>query len=80
MFVAYDADPYLSQLSLSDPDSCPMFGRWRRLRKSGITVDFQRILRFDSAFPHRLRVGNRALMQVTAPMRNFTIWPHFPSP
>jgi hypothetical protein len=41
MFVANDPHPDLSQLSLSDPDSCPMFDRWRHLRKSGITVDFQ---------------------------------------
>jgi hypothetical protein len=26
-FVAYDAHPDLSQLSLSGPDSCPMFDR-----------------------------------------------------
>jgi hypothetical protein len=51
VFVAYDAHPDLSQLSLSDPDSYPMFDRWRRLRKSGITVDFQRILRFASGLP-----------------------------
>jgi hypothetical protein len=50
-FVAYDAYPDLSQLSLSDPDSCPMFDRWRRLRQSGITVDFQRILGFASSLP-----------------------------
>jgi hypothetical protein len=48
VFVAYDADPGVLQLSLSDPDSCPMFDRWRCLRKSGITVDFQRILGFAS--------------------------------
>jgi hypothetical protein len=28
VFVAYDAYPDLSQLSLSDPDCCPMFDRW----------------------------------------------------
>jgi hypothetical protein len=38
LFVASDAAPDLSQLSLSDPDSCPTFDRWRRLRKLGITV------------------------------------------
>jgi hypothetical protein len=38
VFVASDAASDLSQLSLSGPDSCPMFDRWQRLRKSGITV------------------------------------------
>jgi hypothetical protein len=52
VFVAYDAHPNLSQLSLSDPDSCPMFDRWRRLRNLGIAVDFQRIQRFASGLPH----------------------------
>jgi hypothetical protein len=51
VFVAYDAHDHFSQLSLSDPDSCPMFDSWRRLRKSGITVDFQRIKGFASYFP-----------------------------
>jgi hypothetical protein len=51
VFVAYDAHNNLFQLSLSDSDSCPMFDRWRRLRKSGIAVDFQRILRFTSDLP-----------------------------
>jgi hypothetical protein len=40
------------QLLLSDPSSCAMFHRRRRLRKSGITVDFQGILRFASCLPH----------------------------
>jgi hypothetical protein len=52
VFVAYDADPDLSQLSLPDPDSCSMFNRWRRLRKSGITADFQRIPRFPSGLAY----------------------------
>jgi hypothetical protein len=51
VFVAYDAHPNPSQLLLSDPDSCPIFDRWQRLRRSGITVDFQRILRFASYLP-----------------------------
>jgi hypothetical protein len=51
VFVAYDAHLDLSQLSLSDPDSCPMFDQWQHLRKSGINVDFQRILRFASGLP-----------------------------
>jgi hypothetical protein len=49
--VAYDTDRDVFQLSLSDPDSCPMFGRWRHLKKSGITVDFQGILGFASYLP-----------------------------
>jgi hypothetical protein len=49
--VAYDSYDNFFQLSLSDPDSCPVFDRWRRLRKSGITVDFQRILWFASCLP-----------------------------
>jgi hypothetical protein len=50
-FLAYDADSDLSQFSLSNPGSCPMFYRWRHLRKSGITVDFQQILGFASYLP-----------------------------
>jgi serine/threonine protein kinase len=49
LFVAHDAHPNLSRISLSDPDFSPAFERWRRLRLSGIAVDFQRILRADSA-------------------------------
>jgi serine/threonine protein kinase len=48
LFVAHDAHPNISKLSLSDPDFAPAFDRWRRLRLSGIAVDFQRILRADS--------------------------------
>jgi serine/threonine protein kinase len=48
LFVDHDADPNLFQLSFSNPAFSPIFNRWRRLRKSGITVDFQRILRFPS--------------------------------
>jgi hypothetical protein len=52
VLIAYHADPNLFQLWLSDRDPCPMFNPWRRLRKSGITVDFQRILRFASGLSH----------------------------
>jgi hypothetical protein len=45
LFVAHDASPNPSQLSLCDEDSCLEFGRWRRLRKSGTAVDFRRIVR-----------------------------------
>jgi hypothetical protein len=40
VFVASDAQLDLFQLSLYDPDPCPMFNRWQRLGKSEITVDF----------------------------------------
>jgi serine/threonine protein kinase len=52
VFVAYDAHDNLFQLSLSDPGSCPMFDRCRHLRKSGITVNFQRILRLTSGLAY----------------------------
>jgi hypothetical protein len=39
VFIASNVNPNLSQLSLSDPDSCPTFDRWGRLRNSGITVE-----------------------------------------
>jgi hypothetical protein len=48
LFVAHDAHPDLFQFSFSDSAFSPMFDRWLRLRTSGITVDFQRILRFPS--------------------------------
>jgi hypothetical protein len=48
LFVTHDAVPDIIQLSFSDPAFTLMFDRWRRLRKSGIIVDFQRILRFPS--------------------------------
>jgi hypothetical protein len=52
VFVADDIGLDLLQLSLSDPHSCPIFDRWRRLRNSGIAVDFQRIRRFTPDLPH----------------------------
>jgi hypothetical protein len=51
LFVAHDAHSTLSQLSLSDPDFSPAFDQWRRIRLSGIAVDFQRILRAASCLP-----------------------------
>jgi hypothetical protein len=48
LFVAHDAIPDPSQLSLCDEDSCPEFGRWRRVRQSGTAVDFRRIVRGDA--------------------------------
>jgi hypothetical protein len=50
--IAHNSDPYTDQLALSDPDSCPMFDRWRRLRNSGISVDCSGILRSASVLPH----------------------------
>jgi serine/threonine protein kinase len=45
LFIAHDASPDPSQLSLGDEDSWPEFGRWRRLSQSGTAVDFRRIVR-----------------------------------
>jgi hypothetical protein len=45
LFVEHDASPDPWRLSLCDEDSCPEFGRWQRLRQSGIVVDFRRIVR-----------------------------------
>jgi hypothetical protein len=47
-FVAFDAIPNDFQICIADCDSCVEFGRWQQLRKSGIAVDFRRILRIDS--------------------------------
>jgi hypothetical protein len=33
------------QITLDDCDFCPEFDRWRRLRQSGIALDFRRVLR-----------------------------------
>jgi serine/threonine protein kinase len=48
LFVASDAVHTDLQISLLDGDSCPEFARWLALRRSGITVDFQRIVRVNS--------------------------------
>jgi hypothetical protein len=53
LFVAHDAHPNVSQLSLSDPDFSPTFDRLRGRPLSGIALDFQRILRADCGL-HRL--------------------------
>jgi serine/threonine protein kinase len=45
VFLAHDAHSDLSRLSLSDPDFCSVFDRWRRVRESGAAVDFRPILR-----------------------------------
>jgi hypothetical protein len=49
LFVAHDADPDLFELFFSHPNFSLMLNGQGRLRKSGITVDFQRILRFLSS-------------------------------
>jgi serine/threonine protein kinase len=51
LFVAYDAAPKSIQIKISDPDSCPQYDRWQKLRQSGSIVDFKRICNFDSGFP-----------------------------
>jgi hypothetical protein len=56
LFVAHDASPDPSQLSLCEEDSCPEFGRWRLLRQSGIAVDFRRIVRGGANACARLRL------------------------
>jgi hypothetical protein len=48
-FLAFDATLNPLQLSFPDENSCPEFDRWRQLRSSGISVDFRRIQRVDSA-------------------------------
>jgi hypothetical protein len=45
VFLANDAHSDLFQLSLSDPDFCSVFDRWRRVRRSGVAVDFRPILK-----------------------------------
>jgi hypothetical protein len=54
LFIAHDASPDPSQLSLCDENSCPEFGRWRWLRQSGIVVDFRRIVRGGACLRLRL--------------------------
>jgi serine/threonine protein kinase len=50
LFLAHNFFPILDRVSFPGSNSCPMFDRWRYLRESGITVDFQRILRSDASF------------------------------
>jgi hypothetical protein len=56
LFVAHDASPNPWRLSLCDEDSCAEFVRWRRLRRSGIAVDFRRIVRGGVGASARLRL------------------------
>jgi serine/threonine protein kinase len=48
LFLASDAVSNPSQISLVEGDSCPEFDRWQQVRRSGITIDFRRILRVGS--------------------------------
>jgi serine/threonine protein kinase len=45
LFVADSATPKSTQISLSDPDSCPEFDRWQKLRRLGISLAFRRIVK-----------------------------------
>jgi serine/threonine protein kinase len=47
-FVASDAIPNPFQITLEDCNCCPEFARWQELRVKGISIDFRRILKFDS--------------------------------
>jgi hypothetical protein len=47
-FIASDAFPFLHEISLSEGDSIPSFHEWKRVRLSGIAVDFRRIEHFDA--------------------------------
>jgi hypothetical protein len=40
VLLAHDANSDLSRLLVVDPDFCSVFDRWRRLRESGVAVDF----------------------------------------
>jgi hypothetical protein len=51
VFIACDAAPDPTQISLANFDSCPEYGRWQRLQRSKMTIDFKRICRFDSGLP-----------------------------
>jgi hypothetical protein len=56
LFIAWNVHPYLDNLTLSDGDvavevdSNSLFDRWRWLRKSGLTIDFQRSQGSDLRF------------------------------
>jgi hypothetical protein len=54
LFVAHEASPERSRLSLYEKDSCPEFDRWRRLRESGTAVNFRRSVRGDGCARLRL--------------------------
>jgi hypothetical protein len=49
-FVAFDAIPTHFQMCIANCDSSVALDCWQQLRKSGIAVDFRRILRINSDF------------------------------
>jgi serine/threonine protein kinase len=48
LFVASNAISNPFQITFDDCNCCPEFDRWRQLREQDISVDFRRILKFDS--------------------------------
>jgi hypothetical protein len=48
LFIAHDAAPAPTLISLENLDSCPEYGQWQRLPRSTFTMHFKRICRFDS--------------------------------
>jgi serine/threonine protein kinase len=51
LFIASDAIPPQSQISIVNDDSCPDLDRWLRQRRSGIFIEFRRIVRVNSGLP-----------------------------
>jgi hypothetical protein len=51
LFIASDAIPPQSQISIVDGDSYPEFDRWLQQRRSGIFIEFRRIVRVNSGLP-----------------------------
>jgi serine/threonine protein kinase len=51
LFVSFDAFDTGAEIYLVKRHSCPEFYRWWELRKSGIPLDFRRILRVNSGLP-----------------------------
>jgi hypothetical protein len=50
LFIAWDAIDRSAEILIADLNSCPEYGRWQRLLRAGIHVDFRRIRRFGSSF------------------------------
>jgi hypothetical protein len=51
LFVDDDMAISSDQLSFAESQGCDDFSGWLRVKRSGIAVDFRRILRFDSDLP-----------------------------
>jgi hypothetical protein len=51
LFIACEAAQDSVQISIDCLDSCPEYGRWQRLRRTGMIIDFRRISRFGSGLP-----------------------------